>query len=124
MTWPRRSTSGTWSQTSASGIAGRGEDRLHLGQLHRRLLDLLQVGGAGEAHFGEGLNRAAGLAVVDDDGVAGDDAGALQPFDPPGHGRGGQRNLLADVGHGPAGVLREQFDDVMIDRIEVLSSHV
>src|SRR5271170_7521894 len=51
-------------------VAGRGEHRLHLGELHRRLLDLLQVGGPGEAHFGEGLNRATGLAVVDDDRVA------------------------------------------------------
>ena len=104
-------------------VAGRGEDRLHLGELHRRLLDLLQVGGPGKAHFGEGLNRAAGLAVVDDDRVPGDHPGALEALDTPGHRRGGQRDLLTDVGHGPAGVVRQQFDDVVIDRVEVLSSH-
>ena len=105
------------------GVAGRGEHRLHLGELHGRLLDLLQVGRTGEAHLGEGLDRAPGLAVVDDDGVAGDHPGALQALDAPGHGRGGQRDLLTDVGHGPAGVLRQQFDDVVIDRIELLCSH-
>ena len=123
ITWPRRSTSGTWSQTSASGIAGRGEDRLHLGELHRRLLDLLQVGGPGKAHFGEGLNRTPGLAVVDDDRVPGDHPGALEALDTPGHRGGGQRDLLTDVGHRPAGVVRQQFDDVVIYRVEVLSSH-
>ena len=104
-------------------VAGGGEHRLHLGELHRRLLDLLQVGGPGKAHFREGLNRATGLAVVDDDRVAGDHPGALQALDAPGHRGGGQRDLLPDVSHRPAGILRQQFDDVMIDRIEVLSSH-
>ena len=104
-------------------VAGRGEDRLHLGELHRRLLDLLQVGGPGKAHLGESLDRTSGLAVVDNDRVPGDHPGALEALDAPGHRRGGQRDLLTDVGHGAAGVVRQQLDDVVIDRVEVLSSH-
>ena len=87
------------------GVARRGEDRLDLGELDGRLLDLLEVGRAGEADLGEGLDRAPGLAVVDDDGVSGDDARPLEPLDPSGHRRGGQRHLLADVGHGAACVV-------------------
>ena len=68
------------------GVPRRGEDRLHLRELHGRLLDLLEVGRAGEADLGEGLDRTPGLAVVDDDGVSRDDACPLQTLDPPGHG--------------------------------------
>ena len=104
-------------------IAGCREDGLDLRELHRGLLDLLEVGGAGEAHLGEGLNGASGFAVVDDHGVPGDDARPLEPLDAPGHGGSGQRHLFADVGHGPASVVRQQFDDLVVDRIEFLCSH-
>ncbi len=87
------------------GVAGRGEHGLHLGELHRRLLDLLEVGRAGEADLGEGLDRTTGLAVIDNDRVTGDHAGPLQTLDAPGHRRGRERDLFADIGHGPACVV-------------------
>ena len=82
-----------------------------------------QVGGAGEADLGEGLDGPPRLAVVDHHCVPRDHTGALQPLDAPGHRRGREGDLLADVGHRPPGVLRQQLDDVVIDRIKLFRSH-
>ena len=119
ITRPRWVTSGTLQPDKGVRVSGGREDGLHFGQAHGGRPDFADIGRAGEANLGEGLDGPTGFGVVDDHRVAGDDTGFLEAVDPALDRRGGQSDPFADIPERSPGVFLEQSDDGPIQGIEL-----
>ena len=105
-------------------VAGQRERLDELWQVGYGPVDVVDLGSGGKAQLRERLELAAQQAMVEDRGVSADDAGALQPVDPPLGGRGREADEAADLTGRAASIVDEQLKNALVDSIQTALGHV
>ena len=105
------------------GVAGDGEALDEFGQRSDGVVDLVDLGSADEAQFGECFDFAAEFGVVEGGGVAGDDAGFLEAVDASFGGGGGEADTAPDFAGGAPAVVDEQGEDRVVGIVDICAWH-
>jgi hypothetical protein len=99
-------------------VAGNGERFDQLGQIVQRMVYIGDLGTGREPEFGERLEVAPELGVIEDRGVAADVAGPLKTVDPALGGGRRKADESTDFASRPTAVLHEQVENVVVEGIQ------
>jgi hypothetical protein len=107
------------------GVARHREHGLDLVYAVSDRRDVIDARRSGKAQFGERLDRATELGVIDHHGVPENDPSRLESIDAPLDGRSRQTNILPNLGQGRFCVTTEQGNDLLVDgiRFKICRAH-